>query len=158
MIATTMQAARLHEVGAPLRIDTVPVPQPGPGQVLIEVEACGLCGTDIHLAVAGDIPVSRVPIILGHEAAGTIAALGEGVGGFTIGQRVALFPSAICGKCRFCRAGRESLCEATQAYGMSEDGALARAHGCCRRRGCHEQHDQHDDACADVGNSGHPCQ
>jgi 2-desacetyl-2-hydroxyethyl bacteriochlorophyllide A dehydrogenase len=126
MIATTMQAARLHEVGAPLRIDTVPVPQPGPGQVLIEVEACGLCGTDIHLAVAGDIPVSRVPIILGHEAAGTIAALGEGVGGFTIGQRVALFPSAICGKCRFCRAGRESLCEATQAYGMSEDGALAR--------------------------------
>ncbi len=126
MIATTMRAARLHQPGAPLRVETVPVPQPGPGQLLIEVAACGLCGTDIHLAVDGDIPVARTPITLGHEAAGTIVALGDGVGSFRIGQRVALFPSPICGKCRFCRSGRESLCEATQAYGMSSDGALAR--------------------------------
>jgi D-arabinose 1-dehydrogenase-like Zn-dependent alcohol dehydrogenase len=126
MIATTMLAARLYEAGAPLAIETVPVPQPGFDQLLLEVAACGLCGTDIHLAVDGDIPVARTPITLGHEAAGTIAALGNGVSGFTLGQRVALFPSPICGQCRFCRAGRESLCEATQAYGMSQDGALAR--------------------------------
>lgn len=126
MIATSMQAARLHQAGEPLRIENVPVPHPGPGQLLIEVAACGLCGTDIHLAVVGDIAVARAPITLGHEAAGTIVALGEAVSGFALGQRVALFPSPICGNCRFCRAGRESLCEATQAYGMSADGALAR--------------------------------
>lgn len=121
-----MLAARLHEAGTPLRIDSVPVPQPGPDELLLEVAACGLCGTDIHLAVDGDIPVTRKPITLGHEAAGTVVALGARAGGFAVGQRVALFPSPICGQCRFCRAGRESLCEATQAYGMSADGALAR--------------------------------
>ena len=126
MTATTMLAARLYQAGSPLRIETVPVPEPGPGQLLVEVAACGLCGTDIHVAVDGDIAVARTPITLGHEAAGTVAALGEGATGFVIGQRVALFPSPICGQCRFCRSGRESLCEATQAYGMSADGALAR--------------------------------
>ncbi len=126
MIATTMFAARLHRPGEPLRIERVPVPQPGPGELLLEVAACGLCGTDLHLAVDGDIPVARTPITLGHEAAGTIVQLGEGARGFAVGQRVALFPSPICGQCRFCRMGRESLCEATQAYGMSRDGALGR--------------------------------
>ncbi|MFO1300818.1 MAG: zinc-binding dehydrogenase [Burkholderiaceae bacterium] len=125
MIARQMRAARLHKAGMPLSIETVPVPEPGPNQILLEVAACGLCGTDIHLAVEGDIPVARVPITLGHEAAGTIAALGEGVSSLALGQRVALFPSPVCGRCRFCRVGRESLCEATQAYGMSADGALA---------------------------------
>lgn len=126
MIATTMLAARLYEAGTPLRIESIPVPQPGPSQLLLEVASCGLCGTDIHLAVDGDIPVTRTPITLGHEAAGTIVKMGDGTSGFAVGQRVALFPSPICGQCRFCRAGRESLCEATQAYGMSQDGALAR--------------------------------
>jgi len=121
-----MQAARLYKAGEPLKIESVPVPEPGPGQILLEVAACGLCGTDIHLAVDGDIPVAHAPITLGHEAAGTVARLGDGVAGFAVGQRVALFPSPICGQCRFCRAGRESLCEATQAYGMSQDGGLAR--------------------------------
>jgi 2-desacetyl-2-hydroxyethyl bacteriochlorophyllide A dehydrogenase len=115
----------LHRPGVPLQIETIPVPEPGPGQLLVQVAACGLCGTDIHLAVEGDIPVARTPITLGHEAAGSVVALGDGVSAFGIGQRVALFPSAICGKCRFCRSGRESLCEAAQAYGMSDDGALA---------------------------------
>ncbi len=126
MIATAMLAARLHRPGSPLELESVAVPQPGPGQLLLEVAACGLCGTDIHLAIDGDIPVARTPITLGHEAAGTVAQIGEAVSGFTVGQRVALFPSPICGQCRFCRMGRESLCEATQAYGMSQDGALAR--------------------------------
>ncbi len=126
MIPTTMRAVRLYRPGEPLVIETIAVPQPGPGQLLLEVAACGLCGTDIHLAVDGDIPVARTPITLGHEAAGTIVQLGDGVSGFAPGQRVALFPSPICGQCRFCRTGRESLCEATQAYGMGSDGGLAR--------------------------------
>ncbi|CAG0949401.1 alcohol dehydrogenase, propanol-preferring [Rhizobiaceae bacterium] len=125
MTAKTMLAARLRAVGEPLTIEAIAAPAPGPDEILVAVAACGLCGTDIHLAVEGDIPVARKPITLGHEAAGTVVALGPGTGGFAVGQRVALFPSAICGKCRFCRAGRESLCEASQVYGMSRDGALA---------------------------------
>jgi D-arabinose 1-dehydrogenase-like Zn-dependent alcohol dehydrogenase len=125
MSAQEMRAARLYKAGDPLAVESVPVPVPQVNEVLVEVSACGLCGTDIHLAVEGDIPVSRTPITLGHEAAGVIAALGTSVTGFSVGQRVALFPSAICGECRFCRAGRESLCEASKVYGMSRDGALA---------------------------------
>lgn len=126
MNAAKMSAARLYNAGEPLVVETVPVPTPGPGEILVEVAACGLCGTDIHLAVDGDIPVSQSPITLGHEAAGVIVELGDAVAGLVVGQRVALFPSAICGECRFCRAGRESLCEASRVYGMSRDGALAR--------------------------------
>jgi 2-desacetyl-2-hydroxyethyl bacteriochlorophyllide A dehydrogenase len=120
-----MNAARLYKAGEPLVIESIPIPAPGPDEVLVEVAACGLCGTDIHLAVDGDIPVSRSPITLGHEAAGTVATIGEAVIEYKPGDRVALFPSATCGGCRFCLAGRESLCETAQVYGMSRDGSLA---------------------------------
>jgi 2-desacetyl-2-hydroxyethyl bacteriochlorophyllide A dehydrogenase len=125
MTAPEMNAARLHKAGEPLVIESIPIPVPGPDEVLVEVAACGLCGTDIHLAVDGDIPVSRSPITLGHEAAGTVATVGEAVTEYKAGDRVALFPSATCGRCRFCLAGRESLCEVAQVYGMSRDGSLA---------------------------------
>ncbi|MBT4520353.1 MAG: alcohol dehydrogenase catalytic domain-containing protein [Halieaceae bacterium] len=125
MTAKEMKAARLYRAGEPLAIESIPVPVPDVDEVLVEVAACGLCGTDIHLAVDGDIPVSRSPITLGHEAAGTVAALGEAVTDYAMGDRVALFPSATCGHCRFCLAGRESLCEKAQVYGMSRDGSLA---------------------------------
>ncbi|MCA8868110.1 MAG: zinc-binding dehydrogenase [Rhodobacteraceae bacterium] len=125
MTQPLMQAARLYQAKHPLLIEQVPVPVPAADEVLVKVAACGLCGTDIHLAVDGDIPVSRSPVTLGHEVAGTIAVLGAGVQGLSVGQRVALFPSAVCGQCRFCRAGRESLCEASEVYGMSRDGGLA---------------------------------
>ena len=125
MTASEMNAARLYKAGEPLVIESIPRPAPGPDEVLVEVAACGLCGTDIHLAVDGDIPVSRSPITLGHEAAGTVATVGEAVTEYKAGDRVALFPSATCGQCRFCLAGRESLCEVAQVYGMSRDGSLA---------------------------------
>ena len=127
MTTAQMNAARLYRVGEPLVIESIPVPTPGPDEVLVEVAACGLCGTDIHLAVDGDIPVSRSPITLGHEAAGSVAVIGAAVSDYQVGDRVALFPSATCGRCRFCLAGRESLCEGSQVYGMSRDGALARS-------------------------------
>lgn len=120
-----MKAARLHAPGKPLTIESVAVPEPKADEVLVEVEACGLCGTDIHLAVDGDIPVERTPITLGHEAAGVVAATGDGVSGHAPGDRVALFPSATCGRCRFCMTGRDSLCERSKVYGMSRDGSLA---------------------------------
>ena len=122
---STMLAARLIKPGEPLRIDELAVPSPAAGEVLVKVGACGLCGTDLHLAVVGDIPVERVPITLGHEGAGVVAALGEGVAGLREGDRVALFPAASCGRCRFCLQGRESLCDASKVYGMARDGALA---------------------------------
>src|SRR3972149_843138 len=121
----TMLAARLIKAGLPVSIDEVPVPEPAPDEVLVKVAACGLCGTDLHLAVAGDIPVERTPITLGHEGAGTVAALGRDVRGLREGDRVVLFPAASCGACRFCLQGRESLCETSKVYGMARDGALA---------------------------------
>lgn len=122
---STMLAARLVAPGEPLRIEEVPVPEPGPGEALVRVRACGLCGTDLHLAVDGDLPVERVPITLGHEAAGVVAAIGPDGGEVSEGQRVALFPAASCGRCRFCLAGREALCDHSKVYGMARDGALA---------------------------------
>jgi len=120
-----MLAARLYKPGEPLRVEHVPVPAPADGELLVRVSACGLCGTDLHLAVVGDLPVERTPITLGHEAAGVVAAVGEGTTGFRQGDRVALFPAATCGLCRFCLIGRESLCERSRVYGMARDGALA---------------------------------
>lgn len=121
----TMKAARLIEPGKPLEIHDVPVPELEPGEILVEVRACGICGTDLHLAVTGDMPVERMPITLGHEAAGVVALVGSEVKDFAEGDRVALFPAAYCGECPYCLAGRESLCEASKVYGMARDGALA---------------------------------
>ncbi|TAK42123.1 MAG: alcohol dehydrogenase [Betaproteobacteria bacterium] len=121
----TMMAARLVKPGEPLRIEELAVPQPASDEILVKVEACGLCGTDLHLAVAGDIPVERTPITLGHEAAGVVAAAGRDAKSLREGDRVVLFPAAYCGACRFCLQGRHSLCDRSKVYGMARDGALA---------------------------------
>lgn len=121
----TMLAARLVKPGEPLRLDELPVPEPAADEVLVKVAACGLCGTDLHLAVAGDIPVERTPITLGHEGAGVVAAAGRDARSLREGDRVVLFPAAYCGACRFCSQGRHSLCERSRVYGMARDGALA---------------------------------
>ncbi len=120
-----MMAARLVKPGEPLSIESISVPVPEADEVLIKVAACGLCGTDIHLAVDGDIPVERIPITLGHETAGTVVSTGKDVTDYKEGDRVAMFPGAYCGECEYCRAGRHSLCENTKVYGMARDGGLA---------------------------------
>lgn len=120
-----MLAARLVKPGEPLVISDIAIPEPAFGEVLVQVESCGLCGTDIHLAIDGDLPVERTPITLGHEVAGVVVQIATGVSQFKEGDRVAMFPSAVCGHCRFCRVGRESLCENSRVYGMSRDGGLA---------------------------------
>lgn len=134
---TQMRAAQLVAPGKPLEVSTIALPVLGPGEALVQVKAAGLCGTDIHLAVVGDLPTARTPITLGHEAAGVVVAMGaaaggsgeagaaDAAGGVTAGDRVALFPAAWCGTCRFCLAGRHSLCDRSQVYGMTRDGALA---------------------------------
>ena len=120
-----MKAAVFHAGGKPLAISDVPAPAPRAGEVVIRVAACGLCHTDLHYLDHGVPTFKSPPIILGHEAAGTVAQLGPGVTGFAEGERV-LAPSVwACGRCRFCRAGRENLCIDLVMPGNHTDGAFA---------------------------------
>jgi len=106
-----MKALILHGI-RDLRLDDIPEPRPGPGQVKVAVRAVGICGSDIHYykhGRIGEVVVER-PIIVGHEAAGEVAELGEGVEGLAVGQRVAIEPGHSCGTCEWCRTGRANLC------------------------------------------------
>ncbi len=98
-------------------------PTPAGGQVVVRVHACGLCGTDLHL-VDGVLPTDY-PLTPGHEFAGEVVELGEGVTGLAIGDRVAVDPNLPCGTCRWCRAGRGNLCQVWDAIGVSRSGAAA---------------------------------
>src|ERR1700681_2780829 len=124
-----MRAAVLREIGKPITIEEVATPSPGAGEVLIRVEACGVCHSDLHLA-DGDWdllrPITKVPLILGHEVAGTVAALGEGVTELKIGDRVGVpWIFWTCGECEFCREGRETLCLKQKITGCTVDGGFA---------------------------------
>jgi propanol-preferring alcohol dehydrogenase len=123
----TMLAALLTQTGAPLELHQVPVPIPGAGEVLIKLEACGLCHTDLHVwdgsASAADHPQ---PLILGHEGIGRVVELGNGVRHFRIGDRVALpWLHDTCGHCRECLTGHESFCAEQRAHGFSVQGGFA---------------------------------
>ncbi len=122
----TMKAAVVPELGSKLEIRQLPVPEPGPGQVLVRMEASGLCHTDIH-AANGDWPVKpAAPFIPGHEGVGTVVALGPGAGLHQPGERVAIaWLGSACGECRHCLSGWETLCEAQRNSGYSVDGAWA---------------------------------
>ncbi len=109
-------------------IEPAPVPQPGPQQVLIEVAAVGICGSDVHYYEHGRIAdfVVRAPLVLGHEAAGTIRAVGSDVTDRTAGQRVAMEPQETCGRCAQCLAGRYNLCPQVKFFATPPvDGAFA---------------------------------
>ena len=123
-MAEMMTAARFHEAGKPLSLDEVPVPCPGPGEVLVEVKACGLCGSDLHI-LKGETFTGFTPIILGHEAAGIIEALGPEVAGWQEGDRVAVNCVQSCGLCHNCQQGRDSICLNRKLIGIHIDGALA---------------------------------
>lgn len=121
-----MRAAVVTAFGTPARVEERPIPQPGPGQVLVRLEACGLCHTDIH-AMNGDWPVKPgLPLVPGHEGVGIVEQLGDGVTSRTIGQRVAMpWLAHACGECRFCVDGRENLCEKQYNNGYGVDGGYA---------------------------------
>ena len=121
-----MRAAVVPGFGQPLVIEDRPVPEPGPGQVVVRMEASGLCHTDIH-AANGDWPVTpTVPFIPGHEGVGIVTAVGEGVTSPRPGQRVAVpWLGYACGTCQFCLTGWETLCLSQQNTGYSVDGCYA---------------------------------
>jgi alcohol dehydrogenase, propanol-preferring len=121
-----MRAAVVTGFDRPLEIVEREVPEPGDGQVLVRVEASGLCHTDIH-AARGDWPVKPVlPFVPGHEGVGIVERLGSGAVGLAVGDRVALpWLGYACGRCRYCVSGRETLCEAQINTGYGMDGAHA---------------------------------
>ena len=109
----------------PLRLAEVPAPAPAPGQALVRVRACGLCRTDLHV-YDGELPRPKLPLILGHQVVGVVEALGEGVAGVAVGQRVGIpWLGWTCGTCRYCRSGRENLCDRARFTGYDLDGGFA---------------------------------
>jgi len=109
----------------PLELRDVPVPQVGPEDILIRVRRCGVCHTDLHI-VERELPEARLPLIPGHEVIGTVEKAGEKAGRFKPGQRVgAAWLRSACGTCRFCRSGRENLCESARFNGYHADGGYA---------------------------------
>jgi propanol-preferring alcohol dehydrogenase len=121
-----MRAAVVSQLGARLEILELPIPEPGPGQVLVRMLASGLCHTDVH-AVRGDWPVKpKVPFIPGHEGVGIVESAGPGATLHRTGERVAIpWLGSACGHCRYCVSGWETLCEAQQNTGYTVDGAWA---------------------------------
>lgn len=120
-----MRAMVLARPGQALHLEIRPVPNPGPGQILLKVEACGVCRTDLHL-VDGELPDPVLPIVPGHEIVGRVVCCGEGVSGFDVGQRVGVpWLGWTCGECQFCRSGRENLCDGARFTGYQIDGGYA---------------------------------
>ncbi|MEN5276734.1 zinc-dependent alcohol dehydrogenase family protein [Brucella sp. TWI432] len=122
-----MHAMVLNAIGTPLVWTELPDRKPGPGEIRVKVSACGVCRTDLHV-VDGELPDPHIPIIPGHEIVGRVDALGEGVTGLTIGERVGIpWLGHTCGVCPYCRTERENLCDAPQFTGYTRDGGYATA-------------------------------
>ncbi len=109
----------------PLEPDTLELPKPGPGELLLRVTACAVCRTDLQL-VTGDLPARRLPVVPGHQVVGVVAAVGEGITGWRVGERVGVaWLAGACGSCRHCQEGRENLCELAEFTGWDRDGGYA---------------------------------
>jgi propanol-preferring alcohol dehydrogenase len=129
MIPETMQAWAVSEprpvAQGPLRLVELPVPEPGPGEVLVRVRACGVCRTDLHV-VEGDLDPHRSPVVPGHEVVGEVVLLGPATRRFRVGDRIGIaWLRATCGSCRWCRSGRENLCPTSEYTGWDADGGYA---------------------------------
>ena len=120
-----MRAMILEAPGRPLREADVPMPEPGPGQVLIRVRACGLCRTDLHI-VDGELKEPKLPLIPGHQIVGTVIAAGAGADRFAQGTRVGVpWLGFTCNNCRYCLSGRENFCDKARFTGYQIDGGFA---------------------------------
>jgi propanol-preferring alcohol dehydrogenase len=120
-----MRAMLLDSPGQPLRAAETEVPQPGLGQLLLRVRACGVCRTDLHL-VDGELSDPKLPIVPGHEVVGTVAAIGEGVVDIARGARMGVpWLGWTCGECKYCLAGQENLCDRARFTGYLLDGGYA---------------------------------
>ncbi|MFQ5616642.1 MAG: zinc-binding dehydrogenase, partial [Anaerolineales bacterium] len=109
----------------PLKIEEIPTPEPGAGEMLVKVAACGLCHTDLSYIDHGVPTFKKPPLVLGHEVSGTVTGLGAGVNGWAEGDRVLLPAVYGCGKCGMCRTGRENICQHMVMFGNNVDGGYA---------------------------------
>jgi len=120
-----VRAMVLHSPGAPLRAARVPEPEPGPEEVMIRIRACAVCRTDLHV-VDGELPDPKLPLIPGHQIVGTVEEIGERVERFAPGDRVGVpWLAHTDGTCRYCRTGRENLCDGARFTGYQMDGGYA---------------------------------
>jgi propanol-preferring alcohol dehydrogenase len=135
----------LESPRAPLALRERPLPAPGPGEILVAVAACGVCRTDLHV-VDGELPHPKLPLVPGHEIVGRVAALGAGVAGFAIGERIGVpWLGHTCEVCPYCVADRENLCDAPLFTGYTRDGGYA-SHAVADANYCFALPEQGDDA------------
>ncbi len=140
-----MHAMVLDKPRTPLVMQECATPAPGQGEILLEIAACGVCRTDLHV-VDGELPHPKLPIVPGHEIVGRIAALGSGVAGFAVGDRVGVpWLGFTCGACPYCAAGQENLCDRPLFTGYTRDGGYA-THTVADARHCFALPQQLDDA------------
>ena len=143
-VPSTMQAMVLQAPGKALQAVRVPVPAPGPGQVLVRVRACGICRTDLHI-LDGELQEPVLPLICGHQIVGQIVRNGPGVQELSPGQRVGIpWLGKTCGKCAFCRSGRENLCDQARFTGYQLPGGFAE-YAVADQRFCFPVPDGYDD-------------
>ncbi len=143
-IPDTMHAMVLQKPGTSLVYRKLPVPKPGPDQVLIKVRACGVCRTDLHV-VDGELPDPKLPIIPGHEIVGSVVETGTKVDSFRIGDRIGVpWVGYTCGECLYCRTGRENLCDQPKFTGYTLDGGYAE-YAVADRRYCFSLPDSYSD-------------
>lgn len=141
----TMAAMLLERAGQPLRSATLPIPVPGPGQILLKVLACGVCRTDLHI-FDGELDHPKLPLVLGHEIVGRVEALGPDTSGFEVGMRVGVpWLGYTDGTCRYCREGHENLCDEPRFTGYQIDGGYA-AYTVADERYCFAIPDGYSDA------------
>jgi propanol-preferring alcohol dehydrogenase len=142
-----MKAMRLEARGAALIARELPVPRPGPGQILVRVRACGVCRTDLHV-VDGELTDGSMPVIPGHEIIGEVVAHGAGAGRFATGARIGVpWLGHTCGSCGYCAGGRENLCDGARFTGYHLDGGYAE-YAVAEERYCFAIPDAYDDVAA----------
>ena len=140
-----MRAMVLETALTPLRMRELPTPVPAAREILLEVAACGVCRTDLHV-VDGELANPKLPLIPGHEIVGRVAALGADVAGFAVGERIGVpWLGYTCGVCPYCRAGRENLCDRPLFTGYTRDGGYA-THTLADARFCFPLPERRDDA------------
>lgn len=134
----------LEAVGYPLKLVEWELPRPGLGQMLVEVAACAVCRTDLHV-IDGHLPQPKLPLIPGHEIVGRVTRLGDGDGRFAVADRVGIpWVGSTCGTCGYCRSGRENLCDAPGFTGYQIDGGYA-THAVADARYCFRIPSAYDD-------------
>ncbi len=140
-----MRAMVLEKPRLPLEMRERPVPVPAASEILVEIAACGVCRTDLHV-VDGELPNPKLPIVPGHEIVGRVAAIGSAVAGFAVGERIGVpWLGYTCGVCLYCRSGRENLCDRPLFTGYTRDGGYA-THTLADARYCFPLPERMDDA------------